>query len=119
MRTCPAHPGAEVLFRPNPEPLLPGQFESTPWCTWWPHRHAIRVWRVTDQHGRIWASATRTKVKPWLLDFDVLFAELVSKDEKREVAASATGTPMQQEFVAPKVIAAWSYKRRQRAEAVA
>lgn len=64
-----------MLFRPNPRNF---GFDSVPWC--YVADHVCRAWRVTDQHGRIWASATRTKVRLWF-DVDSLFGELLSVRE--------------------------------------
>jgi hypothetical protein len=74
---------------------------------------------VTDESGRVWASASRAKVHVWF-DMDAMFGEMLSKQEGRRLAEpTSSGTPVVHHYGQLKSIAAWSYKRRQRAEAVA
>jgi hypothetical protein len=101
-----------VVFRPGPHP-----FVQVPWC--YTHDHVCRVWRVTDESGRVWASASRAKVHVWF-DMDAMFGEMLSKQEGRRLAAPVSaGSPLSTGYSQIKAIASWSYKRRQRAEAVA
>jgi hypothetical protein len=110
-RSCPRH-RSEVVFRPGPHP-----FVQVPWC--YTHDHVCRVWRVTDQNGKIWASASRAKVHVWF-DLDALIGESLSRHVERRIATPvSSGSPLSTGYSQIKAIASWSYKRRQRAEAVA
>jgi hypothetical protein len=134
LRICPEH-GTEIVFRPNEEPEglseIPkalSNLSEVPWC--YTHDHVLPVWLVADESGRVLAAArislTREQVRGherWYVPFfdvDALIQEALWKDETRRLATPVSqGSPLSTGYSQIKAIAAWSYKRRQRAEAVA
>jgi hypothetical protein len=128
-RTCPQH-RTEIVFRPNEEPAglskIPrdlAHLSEVPWC--YTHDHVCPAWLVTDSDGQVAAIARAAAEdgQAWYLpafSVDEMIVHMLTKDEGRRLATPvSSGSPLSTGYSQIKAIASWSYKRRQRAEAVA
>jgi hypothetical protein len=121
-RQCPEHRN-ELVFRPA---FRAGAFYAeVPWCSRNGGSHKCDYWFVVDESGEVVAVAL-AEAKAGAPTYLPLFSEdemiehMLSKDEGRKLAQPvSSGAPLSAGFSQIKAIAAWSYKRRQRAEAVA
>jgi hypothetical protein len=121
-RQCPEHRN-ELVFRPS---MRDGAFYAeVPWCARNGGSHKCSHWLVVSPDGEVVAVALSDAKKDAptylpLFDVDALIQEALWKDETRRLASPVSaGSPLSTGYSQIKAIASWSYKRRQRAEAVA